>query len=68
MHAGRRLWRTGSGDLVEDGHPEAVHLAYGEGDEIADGERVRSAGAKVTAKPEGKVTPKRAPAASKKDD
>lgn len=68
MPAGKRLWRTADGDLVEDDHPEAVSLAYGEDDEIADGETVRSSGAKPAAKQESKATPKKGaePASKKK--
>ena len=47
-----RLWRTADGDLVEDGHPDAKFLAYGDGDEVPEGEQVR-----------GKKSP---PAANKK--
>lgn len=36
MSDGKRLWRTEKGDLVEDGHPEALLLAYGDGDELSD--------------------------------
>lgn len=36
MPAGKRLWRTEKGDLVEDGHPEAVLLAYGQDDGLSD--------------------------------
>lgn len=43
MPDGKRLWRTGAGDLVEDGHPDAVTLAYGSGDALADGDRARVA-------------------------
>lgn len=68
MRAEKRLWRTEKGDLVEDGHPEAVTLAYGEDDEIADGETVRSGGAKPTPKKASGHTPKKAAAASTKKD
>lgn len=37
-----RLWRTEAGDLVEDGHPDAVVLAYGDDDTPGDGEKVRA--------------------------
>lgn len=36
MPAGKRLWRTEKGDLVEDGHPEARLLAYGADDALPD--------------------------------
>lgn len=44
MPDGKRLWRTERGDLVGDSHPEAVALAYGEGDALsdADADKVRS--------------------------
>jgi hypothetical protein len=44
MPDGIRLWRTASGDLVEDGHPDAVLLAYGVGDPLSadDKGKVRS--------------------------
>lgn len=35
MLADKRLWRTASGDLVADGHLDAVHLAYAPEDVIA---------------------------------
>lgn len=35
MLAPERLWRTASGDLVLDGHLDAVHLAYAPEDVIA---------------------------------
>lgn len=46
MPAGKRLWRTDDGDLVEDGHPDAVTLAYGQDDDLSpdDVENVRPAG------------------------
>jgi hypothetical protein len=36
MPDGRRLWRTEKGGLVEDGHPEARLLAYGQDDRLID--------------------------------
>lgn len=36
MPGGKRLWRTEDGRLVEDGHPDAVLLAYGPDDELSD--------------------------------
>lgn len=44
MPDGKRLWRTERGDLVEDSHPDAVALAYGEGDALSkdDADKVRS--------------------------
>lgn len=43
MPGGKRLWRTAKGDLVEDGHKEAVSLAYGADDTLdkKDESRVR---------------------------
>lgn len=35
MPNGERLWRTAEGDLVPDGHPDALLLAYGVDDEMA---------------------------------
>lgn len=49
-----RLWRTAKGDLVEDGHPEAVSLAYGIGDEVAVEDRPLVRGAKKAAAPKDK--------------
>lgn len=68
MRAEKRLWRTEKGDLVEDGHPEAVVLAYGEDDEMAAGETVRSVGAKATSKASGKATPKKGAEPAKKSE
>lgn len=56
MPAGKRLWRTADGDLVEEGHPDALTLAYGDGDEPDKGEKVR--GSKAPEKVAGKATPK----------
>jgi len=39
MPDGKRLWRTASGRLVADGHPEAVFLAYGPNDELPPDEK-----------------------------
>lgn len=36
MPDGQRLWRTEKGDLVADGHPDAVLLAYGTNDALTD--------------------------------
>lgn len=36
-----RLWRTDAGDLVSDGHPDAVTLAYGDGDPVPETETIR---------------------------
>lgn len=36
MPDGKRLWRTEDGRLVEEGHPDAALLAYGDGDELSD--------------------------------
>lgn len=63
MPGGERLWRTEKGDLVEEGHPEALLLAYGEGDELSDEDasNVRKAASpKRAAKPENKQAPKAA--------
>lgn len=63
MPAGKRLWRTEKGDLVEEGHPEALLLAYGEGDELSDDDasNVRKApAAKKAAEPANKKAPKAA--------
>lgn len=38
-----RLWRTDDGDLVEDGHPDARVLAYGDADEVPADENIRTA-------------------------
>lgn len=56
-----RLWRTEKGDLVPDGHPEAVVLAYGETDELSDDDKNRVRGNKShTSKAEDEATPKKA--------
>jgi hypothetical protein len=62
MPGGKRLWRTDKGDLVEDGHKDAVTLAYGVDDELAESDKgkVRKA---ATSSTEGKKTP---PAENKK--
>lgn len=51
-----RLWRTEAGDLVEDGHPDARFLAYGEDDQVEGGETVRTSTKKAAA-PENKKAP-----------
>lgn len=73
MPAGERLWRTEAGDLVEEGHPEALLLAYGEGDELTDDDagKVRKAPAKKAAaapanKQASKAADKQAPAPKNK--
>lgn len=48
MIAGRRLWRTADGGLVEDGDPAAVALAYGPGDELAAADAEVVAGVQPT--------------------
>lgn len=61
MPDGKRLWRTAKGDLVEEGHPDAVLLAYGEGDELSDEDasKVREAPvAKKSPAPTNKQSPK----------
>jgi hypothetical protein len=58
MPDGKRLWRTESGDLVEDGHRDAVLLAYGEDDDLSD-EDAKSV-RKQAAKPADKQAPKAA--------
>lgn len=35
MNAEQRIWRTGDGELVEDGDARAAFLAYAPGDEVA---------------------------------
>lgn len=63
MPGGERLWRTEKGDLVEEGHPEAQLLAYGEGDELTedDAKNVRKQAApKQAAKPANKQASKAA--------
>ncbi len=37
-----RLWATEDGDLVEDGHPDARVLAYGEADEVPADANIRT--------------------------
>lgn len=60
MPGGERLWRTEKGDLVEEGHPEAMLLAYGEGDELTDEDAGNVRKAKQAAKPANKQAPKAA--------
>lgn len=59
MPDGKRLWRTESGSLVEDGHPDARFLAYGpddplEGDDKAPVKAARKPANKQAAKPADK--------------
>jgi hypothetical protein len=63
-----RLWRTEKGDLVPDGHPEALVLAYGISDELADEDQGKvRAGKSHTPKVEAEATSKkREPKASSK--
>jgi hypothetical protein len=56
MPDGKRLWRTASGDLVEDGHPEAVTLAYGADDALVGADKKRRT--KRAAKPADKQVDK----------
>lgn len=61
MPDGKRLWRTERGDLVEDSHPEAVLLAYGEDDALSEdgADKVRSSKPTGhTPKARAKATPK----------
>lgn len=64
MPDGKRLWRTESGSLVEDGHPDAVSLAYGVDDALSDDDaalvkpKVEKPAAGHTAKPTGKRSAK----------
>lgn len=62
MPNGERLWRTDKGDLVPDGHPDALLLAYGAGDALSDEDegKVRSNSVGThTPKAEAEPTPKR---------
>lgn len=62
MPDGKRLWRTESGDLVEDGHPDARLLAYGVADPLSDEDADKVRSSKPTGhipKASGKATPKR---------
>lgn len=52
-----RLWRTEVGDLVEDGHPDARVLAYGDDDAVPDDETIRSETKQAKA-PRNKQAPK----------
>lgn len=45
--AKHRLWRTAAGELVGDGHPDAVSLAYAEGDELAGDDAMSKAALKA---------------------
>lgn len=59
MPDGKRLWRTASGSLVEDGHPDAVVLAYGvddalEGDDKAPMKAARKPANKQASQPANK--------------
>lgn len=53
-----RLWRTDTGDLVEDGHPDARVLAYGEADDVAADETIRGTTTKQAKAPRNKQAPK----------
>lgn len=69
MPGGERLWRTEKGDLVPDGHPEALVLAYGAGDALADADRgkVRAASRSHTPKAnDPQPTPKKQAKATRK--
>jgi hypothetical protein len=56
MPDGKRLWRTASGSLVEDGHPDAVFLAYGVDDALEGDEKAaRKPANKQVAKPANKA-------------
>ncbi|MBI1757981.1 MAG: hypothetical protein HYR62_01915 [Actinobacteria bacterium] len=45
--ADRRLWRTATGGLVNDGHPDARHLAYAAGDELPEADALLVTDAEV---------------------
>jgi hypothetical protein len=47
VKSGRRLWRTEDGSLVEDGHPDAMQLAYGPDDEVSEDDQKRLKGEQV---------------------
>lgn len=68
MPDGKRLWRTAEGDLVEDGHPDALLLAYGEGDELDkdDAGSVRKQAARPANKQAAKAADKQASAPKNK--
>jgi hypothetical protein len=68
MPEGTRLWRTENGDLVEEGHPEALLLAYGEGDELSaeDAKGVRKQAPKSANKQAPKSVDKQASAPKNK--
>lgn len=68
MPDGKRLWRTEKGDLVEDAHPEAVLLAYGQDDALSeeDEKLVRKQAARSTNKQAGKAADKQAAASVNK--
>lgn len=51
-----RLWSTEAGDLVEDGHPDARVLAYGEDDEVPGDANIRTT--KQAKAPRDKQAPK----------
>lgn len=53
--AGRRLWRTAEGGLVEDGDPAARSLAYGPADEVELADVEKMPGAKPKAEPKPKA-------------
>lgn len=60
MPGGERLWRTEKGDLVGEGHPEALLLAYGVDDELSTADDGNVRRSKQAAKPANKQAPKAA--------
>lgn len=61
MKAGRRLWRTADGGLVEDGHADGVSLAYAAGDDVDAADEAKVPGASPEPEPEPEVEPEPEP-------
>lgn len=62
MPDGKRLWRTADGGLVEDGHADAVVLAYGADDRLSPEDAARLSATKAVKPPANKA---RTPGANK---
>lgn len=65
MKAGRRLWRTADGALVEDGHADGVSLAYAAGDDVGAADAAKVPGAEAETEGDGPQDKARTPQANK---